>query len=68
MRNSTISRQSVIQSYLAGKTFEEISLENHISKGNAFNIVRDWKQRIKAPDVDTLRDFSIDAKKVRDDS
>jgi hypothetical protein len=63
MRNSTISRQSVIQSYLAGKTFEEISLENHISKGNAFNIVKDWRHRIKAPDVDTLRDFSIVLKK-----
>ena len=63
MRNSTISRQSVIQSYLAGKTFEEISLEYHISKGNAFNIVRDWKQRIDAPDVDTLRDFSVVLKK-----
>jgi len=57
------SKISVIESYLNGKTFEQISKENHISKGGVFNTIRDWKDRISVPDIEVLRDFSVMVKK-----
>ena len=51
--------RSVIEGYLNGKTFEKISKENGVSKGTVFNIIKQWKDRVCVPDIDSLREFSV---------
>ncbi|WP_148685337.1 hypothetical protein [Candidatus Nitrosocosmicus hydrocola] len=63
MTKSTIVRESVINGYLNGKSFDEISYENNIAKGSVFNIVNSWITHIGVPDIKELREFSIMVRK-----
>ena len=51
-------RESVINGYLNGKSFDEISNENNIAKGSVFNIIHTWTAQIGIPDIEVLREFS----------
>jgi hypothetical protein len=59
MSTSNSTKNSVVRGYLNGKSFDQLANENAISKGNVFNIIKDWKSRIEVPDIDELREFSI---------
>jgi hypothetical protein len=63
MTKSAIVIESVINGYLNGKSFDEISYENNIAKGSAFNIVNSWITHIGIPDIKELRAFSIMVRK-----
>jgi hypothetical protein len=53
----------VIRGYLNGKTRDQIALDAGISAGMASSIIKDWKKRIGAPDIEEVRDFSITVRK-----
>ena len=53
----------MIRGYLNGKTRDQIALDAGISAGMASNIIKDWKQRIGAPNIEEVRDFSITVRK-----
>jgi len=55
--------ESVINGYLNGKSYDEISNENNIAKGSVHNIIRAWINRIRIPDIAELREFSIMVRK-----
>ena len=52
-------RELVINGYLNGKSFDEISNENNIAKGSVFNIINTWIAQIGIPDIEEIREFSI---------
>ena len=58
MTKSRFVRESVINGYLNGKSFAEISDENNIAKGSVFNIINSWTDQIGIPDIAELREFS----------
>ena len=51
--------KSVIEDYLNGNSYETISVDNQISKGTVFNMIKRWKDQIAVPDIDSLREFSV---------
>ena len=53
----------MIQGYLNGKTRDQIALDAGISAGMASSIIKDWKKRIGAPNIEEVRDFSITVRK-----
>ncbi len=53
----------VIQGYLNGKTRDQIALDAGISAGMASSIIKDWKKRTGAPNIEEMRDFSITVRK-----
>ena len=59
MSTSNSTKKLVVRGYLNGKSFDQLAKENAISKGNVFNIIKDWKSRIEAPDIDEIREFSV---------
>ena len=63
MTKSIFVRESVIKGYLNGKSFDEISNENNISKGSVYNIINTWTAQIGIPDIDELREFSVIVRK-----
>ena len=58
MTMSAMVRESVINGYLNGKSFDEIANENSIAKGTVSNFIRDWIGHIGIPDIAELREFS----------
>ena len=53
-----VKKAIVINNYLNGKSFDEISKENFISKGAISNIINSWISEIGIPDIQELREFS----------
>ena len=53
----------MINGYLNGKSFAEISNENNIAKGSVHNIINTWTAQIGIPDIDALREFSVMVRK-----
>jgi hypothetical protein len=63
MTKSRVVRESVINGYLNGKSFDEISNDNSVAKGSVYNIIRDWINHIGIPDIEELRGFSVMVRK-----
>lgn len=63
MTKSSMVRESVINGYLNGKSYEEIANDNNIARGSVFNIIQSWIAQIGIPDIDELREFSVIVKK-----
>ena len=63
MTKSIFVRESVIEGFLNGKSFAEISNEDNISKGSVHNIINIWTAQIGVPDIDELREFSVIVRK-----
>ncbi len=55
----------MIQSYLNGKSKDQISKEMGISTGKVSNIIKDWKSGIEIPNIEELMEFAITVKKIR---
>ena len=53
----------VIQGYLNGKSMDQIASETNVSKGKVHYLINNWKAEIGAPDIDTLREFSVTVRK-----
>ncbi len=53
----------VIKEYLNGTSRDKIAQIAGISSGKTSNIIKDWKNKINIPDVEEVRDFSIEVKK-----
>jgi hypothetical protein len=53
----------VIPAYLDGKARDIISKETGISTDKVSNILQKWKTEIRIPNVEELRDFTIEVKK-----
>ena len=53
----------MIQSYLNGKSRDQIAKEMGISAGKVSNIIKDWKSGVEIPNVEELREFAITVKK-----
>jgi predicted DNA-binding protein YlxM (UPF0122 family) len=51
MTKSIFVRESVIEGFLNGKSFAEISNESNISKGSVHNIINTWTAQIGVPDM-----------------
>jgi hypothetical protein len=51
--------KSVIAGYLNGNSYETISIDNQISKGTVFNIIKRWKEQFTISDIESLREFSV---------
>jgi hypothetical protein len=58
LTKSSLTRELVIKGYFEGKSFDEISEENSISKGSVFNIMKSWISQTGIPDIKELREFS----------
>ncbi|HEY6537379.1 MAG TPA: hypothetical protein VIY08_16535 [Candidatus Nitrosocosmicus sp.] len=54
----------VIKKYLNGTSRDKIAQIADISAGTASNIIKDWKYGINMPNVEQVRDFSIEVKKA----
>ncbi len=54
----------VIKEYLNGTSRDKIAQIAGISSGKTSNIIKDWKNKIDLPDVEEVRDFSIEVKKA----
>ena len=53
----------MIQSYLNGKSKDQISKEMGISTGKVSNIIKAWKSGIEIPNIEELMEFAITVKK-----
>jgi predicted peroxiredoxin len=53
----------VTQSYLNGKSMDQIVSETGVSKGKVHYLISGWKDEIGAPDIDELREFSVTVRK-----
>ncbi len=49
--------------HLNGKPRDQIDRETGISKGKVSNIIKEWKNGIRIPNVEGLRDFTVTVKK-----
>ena len=57
------SKSPVIKGYLNGKSMDQIASETNFSKGKVHYLINNWKGEIRAPDIDTLREFSVTVRK-----
>ena len=51
------------QGYLNGKTRDSISKEIGISAGRVSYTIKEWKRRIRVPEIEALRNFATTVKK-----
>ncbi|HKR73233.1 MAG TPA: hypothetical protein VJR94_03885, partial [Candidatus Nitrosocosmicus sp.] len=63
MTKSSMVKESVVNGYLNGKSFDEIANENTIAKGSVHNIIQEWINHIGIPDIRELREFSVIVRK-----
>ncbi len=54
----------VIKEYLNDKSRDKIAQIAGISLGKTSNIIKDWKYKINMPNIEELRDFSVEVKKA----
>lgn len=57
------TRLQVIQSYLNGKSRDQIAREINISTGNVSNIIKGWKNEVRISNIEEIRDFVVLVKK-----
>lgn len=58
-RISSFTNDIVIQSYLNGKTLDQIAKETGISKGTVYNLVKLWKDKLGSIGIEEIREFAI---------